>query len=280
MFKYFLAPLEDCSDNALRTLCHRYGADLTFTEMTRVEGLAKRNKATWRRLEFHDSTPVAVQLLAGKEDQLKRVLTMFKPHQGFQGFNFNLACPSPDVIKQGRGCAMVKRIQKTRKLIKIVKDYGYPISLKIRLGMNELEKSRKVYLNLIDGTDPDFFIIHARVGTQHYETPADYSVYPECIDIGKPIIANGDINTKEKVAALKSMGVQGVMIGRFAVRNPAIFNKLKGESVPTIEQLKKEYLKLAEKYNAPYKYQKNILKRLGQEENKQDTKEEETLSLG
>ena len=76
------------------------------------------------------------------------------------------------------------------------------------------------------------------------------------------------------------MGVKGVMIGRFAVRNPAIFNKLKGESVPTIEQLKKEYLKLAEKYNAPYKYQKNILKRLGQEENKQDTKEEETLSLG
>ena len=271
MFKYFLAPLEDCSDNALRTLCHRYGADLTFTEMTRVEGLAKRNKATWRRLEFHDSTPVAVQLLAGKEDQLKRVLTMFKPHQGFQGFNFNLACPSLDVIKQGRGCAMVKRIQKTRKLIKIVKDYGYPISLKIRLGMNELEKSRKVYLNLISSVS-----IKIQLLTFSFSLILRF-IFP---NIGKPIIANGDINTKEKVAALKSMGVQGVMIGRFAVRNPAIFNKLKGESVPTIEHLKKEYLKLAEKYNAPYKYQKNILKRLGQEENKQDTKEEETLSLG
>ena len=43
-----LAPLEDFSDNALRTLCYRHGADLTFTEMIRVEALAKKKSAPCR----------------------------------------------------------------------------------------------------------------------------------------------------------------------------------------------------------------------------------------
>ena len=54
-FIYFLAPLEDNSNNALRTLCYDHGADGTCTEMTRIQGLLNNNKSTLAKLNLYDS---------------------------------------------------------------------------------------------------------------------------------------------------------------------------------------------------------------------------------
>jgi tRNA-dihydrouridine synthase B len=262
-FQYMLAPLEDTSDSALRALCSRYGADVTFTEMTRIDSLARENKSTWDKIAILDETPAWVQIVGSNEQKLKKFLSKYEPPKSFLGFNFNFGCPSPQITGHGLGCAMIKRISKTKKLVEVVKDRGFPVSIKMRLGLNKFEKEKKIYLNLIDAVDADFFVVHARVGTQTYEEPADYSVFPEILSLGKTIIANGDADNKENVAALKNMGLHGVMIGRAAVRNPAVFNELKGLPVPTVEQLREEYTALAEQFNSRFKYRENVLKRLG-----------------
>ncbi len=256
--------MEDITDNAFRTICHRYGADLTFTEMVRLESLAKKNASTWSRLEFQDETPTIIQLLGTKEDKLSRFLSIFEPSKGFKGFNLNLGCPSPHIVALGQGCAMVKRIARTRELVKIITDRGYKASIKMRLGLNKSEKEKKVYLNLIDAVDADFFVVHARHGGEDYDNPNDYSILPECVATGKTIIANGDIDSLEKIEMLKGIGVKGAMIGRAAVRDPSIFNKLKGVETPSIEKIKEEYLELEKKYNVPFRYQKNVMKHLGE----------------
>jgi len=262
-FIYMLAPIEDMTSNAFRTICYRYGADLTFTEMIRVESLAKKNKSTWSRLMLYDNTPLVIQLLGAKEQYFKKFLSMFQPSDGFKGFNLNLGCPNPKVVKIGQGCAMIRRINKTKKIIDIIKNHGYKASIKMRLGLNERDKTYKSYLNLIDAVDADFFVVHARYGLQDYSEHADFTVYEECVKIGKTIIANGDINTGEQVSYLESVGVKGVMIGRAAVINPSIFNKLKDKTFPSIESIKKEYTELTEKYNEPFRYRENILRRIG-----------------
>lgn len=38
---------------------------------------------------------------------------------GFEGFNLNMGCPSPDVIKAGLGCASIKRVNKTKQLVEV-----------------------------------------------------------------------------------------------------------------------------------------------------------------
>lgn len=258
-----LAPIEDMTSNAFRTVCHRYGADLTFTEMTRIEGLAKKNENTWSRIMLKDDTPTAIQLIGQKDVYFKNFLNIFEPEKGFKGFNLNLGCPNPDAIKLGYGCAMIKRISKVKKIAKIFRDFGYKISIKTRLGLNKEEKEKGVYLNLIDAVDADFFIVHARHGSQSYDEPADFSVYERCVKTGRNIIANGDINTKEQIEFLKGVGVKGAMIGRAAISYPAIFNKLKDENCPDIEQLKKEFIELTEKYDEPFRYRKNVLKNIG-----------------
>lgn len=265
-FTYMLAPLEDYTDNAFRTLCYKYGADLTFTEMIRVEGLARANASTFSRLDFHDDTPTVVQLIGSKEDRLKKFLSGFRADECITGFNLNIGCPSPQMIKIGQGCAMIKRIAKTDKLVKILQKAGYSMSLKLRLGLNSLEKERKVYLNLIKKIDADFFVVHCRHGGQTYAEPADYGVLQECTETGKTIIANGDIDTKEKVKTVRDAGVKGVMIGRAAVKNPGIFAALKDVEVPRTDIILREYKELCERFKAPYKYQKNVLKHIGTDE--------------
>lgn len=259
-----LAPLEDTTDNAFRELCFNHGADLAFTEMTRLMGLTRHNKSTERKIEILNKVPTQIQLATQNEENLRIFLKEFRPSEGFAGINLNLGCPSPHLVKQGLGCALIKRVSKIERLVQIVKSHGFSCSIKMRLGMNRFEKEKKVYLNLLKNVDADFFIIHARHGSEHYESKADYSIYQECVETGKNIIANGDIDSIEKVELLKQFNLKGVMIGRAAVSNPAIFEQLKGQAPTTFDVLKKEYISLIEKYpQINKKYYNNIMKRLG-----------------
>lgn len=268
-FTYEFAPLEDTSDVALRELCWRHGADVTYTEMARVDSLARKNKSTLEKTRMDGDAPAWIQITPGKDQVLKRYLTDFSKQdlpKHFLGFNFNMGCPSPHLIRDGLGCAMVKRISKTQKMVGIVKSYGYPCSIKIRLGLNKTEKERKVYRNLIDAVDADAFIVHGRVGTDTYATPADYDALAECAALGKPVVANGDVHTKEQVQQLKDAGCVGVMIGRAAVFDPAIFDRLKGKATadaPSMPELLAEYHALCAQFPAAPKYRKNVEKRLG-----------------
>jgi len=251
LFRFMLAPLEGYSDGVLRTLCFRHGADLTFTEMAHVESFLRGNRPALEKIAVRDSTPVQIQLLTGKEEHLESFLGGFEAFPGFEGFNLNLSCPSPEVIRRGKGAAMIKRAAKTGKLVSIIHGHGYKASLKIRLGTNAYEKAQKVYLNSLSGVDADLFVVHAMTAAQESVEEDDYSVYPECVEAarGVPVIANGGIDSAEKVRLLRGMGVGGVMIGRAALANPAIFDALRNElglnepprRVPGVEELREEY---------------------------------------
>jgi tRNA-dihydrouridine synthase len=268
-----LASLERYSDSVFRTLSYNHGADLTFTEMAHVESFLKGNKVSLEKIEPRDATPVQVQILSGNEGKLDRFLSDFKPFDGFMGFNLNLNCPSTDVIRQGKGAAMVKRAAKTARLVSTIRDHGHPVSVKIRLGLNQFEKDNRLYLNNLGWVDPDFFVVHAKHAAKSSGEKEDNSVYPECVEAarGIPVIANGGIETPEMVQSLVEMGVGGVMMGRPAMRNPAIFDLMKNElgvndppkPVPTTDDLKREYDDIYEAIGGSEKYRARFLKVVG-----------------
>ena len=225
-FELMLAPMEDHTNPEFRELCYKKGADSTFTEMARISALARGNKSTLEKINIPNDIPTYIQLIGSNEKELNKFLQNFKVQKGFLGFNLNLGCPSPNMIKVGLGCAMIKRISKVKKIVQTIRDYGYPVSIKLRLGMNKFEKEKKVYLNLIKEVDADFFIVHARHGKETYKDPTDFTVYDECVKTNKRIIANGDINTKEQIQHLKSIGVKGAMIGRAALKDFGVFEEV------------------------------------------------------
>lgn len=265
-FHYMLAPMEKLVDASFRTICHRYGADSTFTELVRFEGLAKGNNSAVKRIKLFDDTPTYIQIMGKKEDKLEKFLIKFEPSKGFLGFNFNLGCPSQNYTNQGVGCAMVKRPTKTARLANIVRDHGYAVNVKMRLGMTKQEKEDKLFIKLIEKVDADFFVVHARYRSESYRKNPDWKALEECVETGKSIIANGNIETIENVEYMKEMGCDGVMIGRPALINPLIFAELRGITTPTLDEVWKEYLKLAN--SREMNYSKRLL-----EINKSDLKD-------
>ena len=72
-FSYMLAPMEGFSDNSFRTICYKYGADLTFTEMARFESLARKNKSTLEKVKINNDTPTVIQII-GYDDAAREFI--------------------------------------------------------------------------------------------------------------------------------------------------------------------------------------------------------------
>jgi tRNA-dihydrouridine synthase len=53
--------------------------------------------------------------------------------------------------------------------------------------------------------------------------------------------------------------VSGVMVGRSAISNPAVFDLLKGNNIPTKRELTNEYKTISEKFKENKKYFENYL---------------------
>jgi tRNA-dihydrouridine synthase B len=226
-FLLMLAPMEGATDNAFRTLCHKNGADLTFTEIARVGNLSRGKKGELDTIALTDATPTQIQLAGSKLSEYEKFLSGFKPTDGFCGFNLNLGCSSPDFLRQGIGAAMIKRITRVNEIVNLIGKSGYECSIKLRLGLDNYEKQKGAYLNLISNVDASFFVVHARTAKQTLDDRADFSVYAKCVATGKKIVANGDIKTKKQIADLQSLGLYGAMIGRAAMGNPGIFRELR-----------------------------------------------------
>jgi tRNA-dihydrouridine synthase len=237
--------------------------------MAHVESFLRGNKRSLERIKPRDTTPVQIQVLSSSKEKLDRFLSEFQPFNGFMGFNLNLSCPSRDVIQRGKGAAMVKRVSKIVGLVSVIRDYGHPVSVKLRLGVNQQEKKSRLYLNSLGGVDPDFFVVHAKHAAQSSNAPEDNSVYPLCVEAarGIPVIANGGIETAEKVNTLMDVGVGGVMMGRSAMRNPAVFNQLKNElgfnkpprKMPTVIDIVKKYDTIYDEIQGSKKYRQRFL---------------------
>ncbi|NPD88838.1 MAG: tRNA-dihydrouridine synthase family protein [Asgard group archaeon] len=256
--EYMLAPMEKIADSSFRYICHKYGADLTFTEQIRFETLVKKTKSALDRIKLYDNTPTMIQIMGKDEGKLDAFLRDFSPDKGFQGFNLNLGCPSQTYVRQGIGSAMIKRPTKVKRMVDTIKNYGYNVNIKLRLGLTKTEKREKVYRKLIEKVEADFFVVHARYRSESYERKADWSVFPECVNTGKAIVANGDIQTKGDVEKMKEIGCIGVMIGRAAENNPLIFGQLRNLKLPTLKSVKQEYIELCK--NREGSYRENVSK--------------------
>ena len=72
--------------------------------------------------------------------------------------------------------------------------------------------------------------IHGRTRAQMYKGDADWTYIEKVKNNPRmhiPVFANGDINTPEKVQQIKTLGLDGAMIGRASIGNPWFFKEVK-----------------------------------------------------
>ena len=273
----FLAPMEACSDIAFRTLCYEQRAALTYIEMIRAYAITKKKKNMLEKLDPSPKIRQGLQLAAVKVNELKKTLRHIKERQeendpkflNIETIDLNLGCPSPGLISEGAGPALLKRTARVKELFEVIKsEWNGPVSAKMRLGMNEKEKRNKVYLRALQAAEHvglDWVTVHPKTVDEDSNKPIDMEALKECVEsVSIPIIGNGFVTSEASAERMLETGVSGMMIARAAVGDPHVFRRInsfvaegKKISMPArsdFEDCLQKYLTIAEAANVPKYY--------------------------
>lgn len=235
-FIYALAPMAGVTDFSFREICSIMGADMVVSEMISAKALEYNNARTQKMLKETSSCLKSVQLFGHDPKAVTKVVSS-GILDNFDIIDFNCGCPAKKIVGNNDGSAMMRDIEKTRKVIQALRDNTTkPISVKFRLGIdnniNYIE-----FAKMCEEVGVDFITLHARTREQGYSGEVDKSAYKTLIDcVNIPVIWSGDIKTSKDVAYAKSIGCAGVMIGREALGNPEIFAKLKRKKLTLTKQ--------------------------------------------
>ena len=235
---FCLAPMADVTDRAFRGFIAKHGKpDVMWTEFVSANGLASAGRdALLIDLQYETiERPIVAQLFSADplkmEEAVKLVCDM-----GFDGVDINMGCPDRTIEKQGAGAAMIKNPSIALEVIcaakrGIVKSgRNIPLSVKTRIGYNDVQLNEWIPLLLSEGIDA--LTVHARTRKDMSKVPAQWSYIKEVVKLRDKlapetvVIGNGDVvslaDGREKA---KESGCDGIMVGRAIFGNPWFFDE-------------------------------------------------------
>jgi len=265
-----LAPMQGLTNRALRGLfIERVRPDVVFTEFVRVKASIKKNITENDRQEVVSTdggVPLVVQLI-GTDTEALLTAAITVQELGAEHLNINLGCPYGRMTSQTAGGALLREpVALARMLASLRREIRGSFSVKVRSGFDDPAQIFSL-LGLFADSGIDFLVVHPRTVKQMYTGPADHGVTAEVVrQTSLPVIANGDIfsaATGQRV--LTETGAAGLMMGRGAIADPLLFERLRGrypsESAPaTMDAELREYLQeLLTRYQTLFCGERQIL---------------------
>lgn len=229
--RYILAPLAGFTDYSLRKLCNDYGASLVYTEMESCESLYYGSKITLKDLEdthldkqFCCDSKLALQIFGGNEDIILKSIPLFEKYAQYDFLDFNCGCPVPKVVKQHAGSFWLNREDDLIKLLtKMVSISSKPVTIKIRIGFNEIMDIVS-FTKKIQDTGVSMIAVHGRTRKEMFSSKVHYDVIREIKDhLDIPVVANGEISQNNIKEVEKITNADAFMIGQHALGYPKIF---------------------------------------------------------
>lgn len=223
---FVLAPMAGITDHAFRSFMRELDSSVVVTELVSATGIEYASRKTLELMSFsEDQRPIGIQLF-GEEPEVVAKAARFSQEKGADFVDLNFGCPVPKVVKKGAGSAILKDPVALRKMVSTVKKaIDIPLTIKIRTGWDSTSRNAVEVCRIAHEEGVEWVAIHGRTRAQGYEGRADWSYIAEVKSkVAIPVLGNGDIQTpRQACMMLKETGVDGVMIGRGALKNPYIF---------------------------------------------------------
>jgi len=224
----FLAPMAGVTDMAFRILCKRQDCGLTYTEMVSAKGLHYKSDNTAVLLEIAEEERPAAAQVFGSDPEIVAEAARQAEAGGAAIIDINMGCPTPKIVKNGDGSALMKRPELVREIVRCtVKAVKVPVTIKTRKGWDEESVNAVEIAGIAAQEGAAAVAIHGRTREQFYSGTADWSIIKQvkrAVDI--PVIGNGDIAKPEDAKRmLDETGCDAVMIGRGSQGNPWIFRR-------------------------------------------------------
>lgn len=231
---FILAPMEDVTDVVFRHVVQQAGApDVFFTEFTNSDSYCHPDgiESVRGRLVFTEDEQPIVAHIWGDKPEFFRQMSLGMAEMGFKGIDINMGCPVPNVAERGKGSGLILRPEVAAELIDAAKAGGLPVSVKTRLGFEELAEHQDWIEHLLR-QDIANLSIHLRTRKEMSKVAAHWEMIPLVTAIRDrvapqtTITINGDIPDRATGLALADKyGVDGIMIGRGIFKNPFAFEK-------------------------------------------------------
>lgn len=233
-----LAPMQGYTNRALRALFIDWvRPDTVFTEFVRVNPLTSRRRMAAGDLRemapAEGGVPLVVQLIGHGREPLVAAAVAAQA-AGAVHLNLNLGCPYGRMTSGLTGGGMLQRPEELAEIIPALRlACSGTFSVKLRAGYDYPGQVFDL-LPLFESSGVDFLVLHPRTVVQAYGGLADQSVTAAVVHRTRlPVIANGDIRTAaDGERVLRETGAAGLMLGRGAIADPLLFERLRGRADP------------------------------------------------
>ncbi len=234
------APMAGISDQAFRELAWSFGCGLVHTEMISAKGLVFGQEKSLRMIDSHDARGLLSVQIFGSDPEIMGSAARMLQKRGVKIIDINMGCPTPKIVRNGEGAALMLDLPLCRSIIRTVTgSVDLPVTIKMRRGWED-ESRACLELGVIAQEEGAAAVtLHPRSRLQFYSGKSEWKLIKELkkrVDI--PVIGNGDIRTAEDAGRMMfETGCDAVMIARGSLGNPFLFSECvslveKGEEMP------------------------------------------------
>jgi len=206
--------------------------DALFTEFVRVRPGSSTPVAN---ADFVEATtevpgiPLVVQVIGSADEGVVEACRDLVS-RGVQHINVNMGCPWGRMTSILAGGGMFRAPETVEPMLSELREIvPGSLSVKTRSGIDD-ERQIFTVMPAFEAAGIDFLVVHSRTVQQKYTGVANHDLTREIVErSGVPVIANGDVATV--AAATEVMGrtgAAGLMLGRGAVADPLLFNRIRG----------------------------------------------------
>jgi tRNA-dihydrouridine synthase B len=222
-----LAPMAGMTDTAFRRLVKRMGGcGLVVTEMVSSEGLVRGSDRTLEYAEYtEEERPVSIQIFGGDPAVMAEAAARVEA-MGADIVDVNMGCPVPKIARHNAGCSLMREPEHAARVIRAMTDaVSIPVTVKMRAGWNEAQINAPDLARRVEDSGAAAVAVHGRTAAQSYSGESDWTLIDRVASgVGIPVFGSGDcVEAAQVVERLRGTGVQGVLVGRGALRNPWIF---------------------------------------------------------
>lgn len=226
-----LAPMQDVTNLWFMKVIAHYGSpDYFFTEYFRVNDTSRLNRSILTAITENDTgRPVFAQMIGESIPDLVRTAKELCGYN-IAGVDLNMGCPAPRIYRKNVGGGLLLSPEKVDRILGELRSAvnDRPLTVKMRVGFENTDNFYSI-LDIINRHSIDLLSLHGRTVKDMYHGAVKYDLIASAVRrVDCPVLANGNIDSaKTAIEVLSQTGAAGLMVGRWAIGNPWLFNQIR-----------------------------------------------------
>ncbi len=265
--KLYFAPLEGITTYIYRNLHNEMfsGCDMYFSPfITPTDNERLSSKSVRDILKERSKVCLVPQCLANSAEAVvnftKKVFEL-----GYREVNINLGCPASTVVSKRKGAGALKDLERLDKFLSYIFENSFcDISIKTRTGFYSHDEFCDI-IDIYNKYPVSELTVHPRIREEFYKGEPNFESFDKAYkNCHTKLCYNGNVTSLEKYEEIikKYPNLNAVMIGRGAIKNPAIFREIRTGKKLLTEELIAFSKRLENEYMDIYNSDKNTLYKL------------------